>query len=176
MNSRRCRTINVDKRWIWSVVFFAGMVLVPCMAQGQNLSALLRGTGSRIRITDVGPNGGPEGGPSNANANIDAYRVFPTNEITVEAWVYPLFIEEERRDIVRRPVSRTTEDNTYSLSIENGKACFHISTGDEVPEIAEVWSTIDLPLFEWTHLAGTYNGTNLTLYINGGDVLMAVRW
>ncbi|MCF7824972.1 MAG: FG-GAP-like repeat-containing protein [Candidatus Marinimicrobia bacterium] len=120
--------------------------------------------GSRMRILN--------GSPINENANPEAYQINGTN-ITVEAWVYPLDYPapEYRSQIAGLPIYPSVDPwQIYGLSITNfsgtPKASFTVSTGQPG---SEVWafSSADVPTREWTHIAGTYDGSELKIYMNG---------
>ncbi len=134
------------------------------IAQAQNNSALFDGTTSRIRVV--------EAGPINRAANPDAFKISGTS-ITVEAWVYPVLFPSPNlgNPIVTRPLNQTVpHDESYGLSIYNGngfpQARFAIANGSPGTTTAAL-SPESLPTFQWTHLAGTYDGTMLRLYVNG---------
>ena len=88
--------------------------------------------------------------------------------MTLEAWVNPTALNGWETVILKE----RTSGLAYSLyaADDTGRppAVYVNSSSDK----AAVGSTA-LPLNSWTHLAGTYDGTNLRLYVNG--VLTATR-
>jgi len=93
------------------------------------------------------------------------YGLDPTAEITVEAWVY-LRAYVDNTGQASAIISRThlNGGHVYMLSIypNSHKAAFSIN-----PVPGEHPSTADLELNVWTHLAMTYDGSYVRLYING---------
>ena len=88
-----------------------------------------------------------------------------TTEMTLEAWVYPTVLSGWRTAIMKEAV---------------GWLAFALYAHDDVPRPA-VWASIGgaddpavgtaaLALNVWTHLAATYDGVTLRLYVNGVEV------
>jgi hypothetical protein len=84
-----------------------------------------------------------------------------TTGMTLEAWLYPTALEGWR-DVITKGT-----DDIYHLTG---------SSDDSTPALGGTFSpsvlrgTSSLPLNAWTHLAGTYDGTTMRLYVNGVQV------
>ncbi|MEI6750772.1 MAG: LamG-like jellyroll fold domain-containing protein, partial [Bacteroidota bacterium] len=90
------------------------------------------------------------GNPSNLNIN---------GSITVEAWIKATALTGT---IVSKEGSAS---QGYAIRCgSGGKLSFVIGTGSSWPEVI---STQALPLNQWTHVAGVYNGSIMSVYING---------
>jgi hypothetical protein len=88
-----------------------------------------------------------------------------TAQVTVEAWVYPRAYNNSA-GMIGHIVSR--------CNTAGGHVCvlaFHDTNGtinyDVNPSTTYHSSVATIPLNTWTHLAMTYNGTNVCLYIDG---------
>jgi hypothetical protein len=80
------------------------------------------------------------------------------SNITMEAWVYPKSYHAER-GIVLEHIAQ------YYLTIDkNGKLAVYFYG---VSPAGYYISTSQVPLNTWTHIAATYNGSSVRLYING---------
>ncbi|HXG39291.1 MAG TPA: LamG-like jellyroll fold domain-containing protein [Bacteroidota bacterium] len=144
---------------------FCALLVLTSSLPAQNNAGLFNGTNSRVRVLDAFP--------ANPSANPNAYKITGKN-ITVEAWIYPLRFPNPHLEnpIVKRPVSTTDVDpfSVYALSVThvNGfpQPAFSISTGAPGSRV-QVIAADSIPTFQWTHIAGSYNGTELRIYVNG---------
>jgi glucose/arabinose dehydrogenase/PKD repeat protein len=94
----------------------------------------------------------------------DAASLDLTNGMTLEAWVKPTTNSGWRTAILKE---RGTNDLVYALYGSNGaKPQVEAYTGTENSAAA----TSATPLGAWSHLAATYDGTNLRFYVNGALV------
>jgi hypothetical protein len=86
-----------------------------------------------------------------------------TNGMTLEAWVRPTTVSGAWRTVIFKEVSGSV---VYSLYAHNGSSApaSEIVTGGSFRNAA---GTSTLALNTWTHLAATYNGAQLLLYVNG---------
>jgi hypothetical protein len=82
--------------------------------------------------------------------------------MTLEAWVYPTQSGNWRTVLLKEGSNFLS----YALYTDDGNApaggWIHIGSTDHVAEAAN-----QLPLNQWSHLAATYDGATLKLYING---------
>ena len=124
---------------------------------------------SRIRVVDTAP--------IHPLANPEAYAVTGTT-ITVEAWVFPTRMLEEgaTAPIVIRPYSNADAPRSYELMVTNQdgsgqpKFAFAATDGMDPNLWASAMAATPVQVGEWTHLAGSYDGSLLRLYINGNQV------
>ena len=109
--------------------------------------------------------------PGGGNVRIDdAPQLDITGTISLEAWIYPVakpnswpVIVSKSLDVLEAPW------DAYALGLTDEAegqqhAYFQLSNGSTFVSVATA-STI--PLFTWTHLAATYNGDSLRIYMNG---------
>jgi hypothetical protein len=88
--------------------------------------------------------------------------------ITVEAWVYP-------EDLGGWKLICThwggAQVGRYHLGVDAGTPKFHINTSGGGTVFAGAVETLELQT--WTHVAGTYDGDDVRLFINGEEVGIA---
>ena len=98
-------------------------------------------------------------GPYNYVLVPDAPSLNPTNGITIAAWINPSWTGNNR--ILQK--STEGSDNQYRLLKEGGN-----NTRVHFPPIPRFEATgIIPPAGEWSHLAATYDGSSLKVYIDG---------
>jgi len=80
-----------------------------------------------------------------------------TDEITVAAWIYIDTIPAQWTAVV------TKGNSAWRLSTINGERnfIFAVTARNGIPGATEI------PVGEWHHLCGTYDGTNIRLYVDG---------
>lgn len=85
--------------------------------------------------------------------------------MTLEAWVYPNALNAQKwMSIIYKPVttSSTVDFVLHGSSYTTEVPCVGVSLST-----TNLSGTSVLPVNTWSHLAGTYNGTNMVLYVNG---------
>ena len=97
----------------------------------------------------------------------DSASLHLTNKMTLEAWVNPNLLTGGWRTIIIK--QQTGKGVAYSLygDTDQHTPATQVYIGGE----ANVYGTAVLPLNVWTHLASTYDGSTLKLYVNGTLVL-----
>ncbi len=92
-----------------------------------------------------------------------------TSAMTLEAWVYPTSYQDWDRIITKNWFEDKDPWLTYALILTNDDD--GLESGDFVITISgtdySVISSDDVPLNSWTHIAGTWDGSTMKIYING---------
>jgi hypothetical protein len=84
-----------------------------------------------------------------------------TSGMTLEAWVYPTTVSNKWRDVIYKG-----NDNYYLEGSSNNSRRPALGGTFGSP----IYGTAALTANTWTHLAGTYDGATMSLYINGVQV------
>ena len=92
----------------------------------------------------------------------DAASLHLTTAMTLEAWVNPATINAAWRDVIYKG-----NDNYY---LEATSASAGVPAGGGAFAAKEVFATTTLAANTWAHLALTYDGATLRLYLNGTQV------
>jgi len=90
----------------------------------------------------------------------------PASEITIEVWFKPSSIPQAGwNKIIAKPyTSYTSPWQQYALTLVNDKLYFELNAGGAKSEVA---GAVSLANNTWYHVAGTYNGTEMRIYVNG---------
>ncbi len=85
--------------------------------------------------------------------------LMPVGPLTVESWIRPTAYPASSNSILRK-------DGMYALRLKAGGAVvFRLWKGGVVQDITAPTGTV--PLNAWAHVVGVWDGTTMTLYVNG---------
>jgi len=110
----------------------------------------------RISVNLVGNNG--------RVAVTDSESMNLSGPFTLEAWIWANSLSG-RQDIIYKWGGGGRR--SYFLQIAHGKLEVAISTTGTKASVPGVYSSRTLSLHKWTHVAGVYDGSELTLFIDG---------
>jgi chitodextrinase len=88
-----------------------------------------------------------------------------TSGMTLEAWVEPTQLGGWRTALIKEAPSQTELSYGLYASTDVGPASGHVLVGSPPDTFAQ--GTTTSPLGTWTHVAATYDGSKLRVYVNG---------
>lgn len=89
----------------------------------------------------------------------------PTNRLTLSAWISP----SDVTSTADQQIVNNTENGGYALMFTlTDKVSMLVETGGSYKYASFARNT--LPVDQWSHIAGTYDGSTVKLYVNGQQV------
>lgn len=94
------------------------------------------------------------------NAGSPADLDISDDTLTIEAWINPSAVQTA-------PIAGKSKSgqNDYTLWVVNNRAHFNLYNGSG--EVYPFNGTIQMPVGQWSHVVGTYDGTTARIYVNG---------
>jgi hypothetical protein len=95
-----------------------------------------------------------------------------TNAMTIEAWIYPTSLGAYQNIVSKWDWPGANAQKAYTASLlPGGQANFTVCNDGSCAQwpgaSCYVSGTSSLPVNQWTHFAGTYDGSYLSVYVNG---------
>jgi RHS repeat-associated protein len=105
----------------------------------------------------------------NGSSNkVELPNVVLTSAFSLETWMYPTTITTSGRILAKAYSSNASPWINYALAFDTSSSQkVSVSFVNSSGTSEGLTSTAAVPLNQWTHLVGTYDGSNLRLYING---------
>jgi Concanavalin A-like lectin/glucanases superfamily/Glycosyltransferase WbsX len=92
-------------------------------------------------------------------------RLSPTDALTIACWVKSDTAGQGNTWFVNRVFSSGTHTG-YRMGILNGKPCFEVPLTEWSHHLV---ADMDLPMGRWVHLAGTFDGKTMRIYVDGEE-------
>ena len=90
------------------------------------------------------------------------------DEITLECWVKINALDDSWNRIISLDDQPTnTKVVTLYYDDDDNRHGFFVKVGNQATQAAQHLIQEDIPLNEWLHLVGTYDGSNVNYYVNG---------
>src|SRR4029077_736156 len=143
-------------------------------ASGQQNDSTSNGNNSTVvSVTAEGIAAGQIGGADQFNAShpdhVDLPNIQPTSAFTLEAWIYPTAYVDWARIIAKEYSSNVPPWTDYALSLDAATS-HKVDLGfDQAGTGVGMASAGTIALNQWTHVVGTYDGSNMKLFLNGAQ-------
>ena len=139
----------------------------------ENIAYDLSGNDNDGKISGTSLTSGIYGNALSFTGKKDSYVKIPesirldiTDALTISVWIRPNAVTSYDRIVAKPHTEFASPYNVYSLIFDNaGHARFEGCIGQEQKMVLNGISKI--PLNKWTHVAATYDGSQLKLYVNG---------
>jgi hypothetical protein len=89
----------------------------------------------------------------------------PADALTLSCWVKTAVANQDNRWFINRVVAGHTAAG-YRLGVLGGRPCFEVPQTDWSHHLK---ASAPLPVGRWVHLAGTFDGRTMRLYVDGGE-------
>ena len=159
-----------NKHGVWS----NGYAAVYHMGNGSTLSGNDSAGLNNTVVVGVSSIAGPIGGAANLAGGFlqapNSASLKPTSALTLEGWVNPVSTAGGYNKVFdldyRANGTWNSPYTSYALMTTNSQPVpgFHVTTGGNVNFFATANS---IPLSSWSHIAGTYDGTIMKMFVNG---------
>ena len=106
-----------------------------------------------------GPAGNFNG--TSASVNMGNSSALDPSNLTVEAWIYPTNVGSEQ-SVARKSTSSSDSGLIYDLLVQGDGVYLRLNGNN-----GYVRSNTHLQNNQWYHIAGTYDGNTIRIYING---------
>jgi RHS repeat-associated protein len=163
-------TDQSNKTAVWDSNYLAVWHLGEASGQ-QNDSTSNGNNSTAVSVTAEGTATGQIGGADQFNANhpdhVDLPNMQLASAFTLELWMNPTSVVDYERIFAKAYSSNTAPWDDYWINF-NTAASGTIGIGfDSAGTAVGVGSNSAIPLGQWTHVVGTYDGSTMRIYLNG---------